>query len=244
METIRASCLCGKSSYGLTLLRDHLPLSTNICHCNICRHVSGVLCATYASVPEDVALPDMSNMKAYKTSDRLTRYFCSSCGTHMLVRTAGEKAWNLASGTLEKADGVIKLADHIYIEDTADGGSSDWLPSIAGETLPRYKAATGSEQPAPGWHKPSTRTTSAGSERLHAHCQCKGVNMYISHASTASAETQGPYPDVLLPFYVEERPPPTDPWWLRDKMQKYLGGVCTCDSCRLATGKYIKPLII
>lgn len=236
MQTVKASCLCGKSSYDLSFAKGSLPLATNVCHCGICRRISGVLCVTYAKTPEGTKLPDMTLLRGYKTSNRLTRYFCATCGTHMLVHVEGTEMWATATGTLAKADGIIKLVQHTHLEDTKDGGFSDWLPKMGDRTLTRCKGAPGTENIELGWRDKSVPSSITPTGRLHAHCQCNGVSFFIQKASPKSAETQGPYPDALLPYFVEDRPPPTEPWWLRDNQRKFLASNCTCDSCRLATG--------
>jgi len=238
-KSVRASCLCGKSTFELTLSPESLPLQTNVCHCNPCRHVSGALFVTYARLPDDFKPPRdiVSRLKVYKTSAHLTRFFCPDCGTHMLVVNEQKGYWRVASGCLEQADGIIQPMWHIYIEDTKDGGLSDWLPEINGKILPRYRETIGSDEVPPGWSLSTSSAKPSPSDKLYAHCACKGVEFFISRPSAKSEETQGPWPDALIPFNSDApHPPNTEPWWLRADKQKFLASTCTCDSCRLATG--------
>ncbi|KAJ9632154.1 hypothetical protein H2203_000557 [Taxawa tesnikishii (nom. ined.)] len=221
-----------------------LPMSLNFCHCSRCRHISGALCATYAYLPIGSAKPDsalLNSLSQYESSKGHIRYFCSTCGAHVFTYTPKDLSWKIASGTLEKLDGVARSDRHIMIESTGDGGSSDWLTEVEGQRVKRWASVPipllGSELPL-GWHDPKrTSHNKDPSKRLHAHCDCGGVRFYIAHPSAQSAETSSPWPDLLVSYHSGPPSlPENETWWLRSNKQKFLAGVCTCDSCRLATG--------
>lgn len=236
-QKIRASCLCGDSKYEVSIANDKLPLAAMLCHCDTCRHVSGALCATYAKLPPGIKPPEtvFTSLQAYETSDSITRYFCNRCGSHLVAKFHAVDIWAVATGSLTIADGTVQFVRHVFIEDTIDGGFSDWLPEIQGQALDRWAARPTDKQLEPGWSISNTSSNLLGAKRLHAHCACKGVNIYISRPSAKSEETSGPWPDVLVPYY-EERPTSKAPWWLAANKTKYLAGVCSCDSCRLGAG--------
>ncbi|GAB7350595.1 hypothetical protein MBLNU459_g1164t2 [Dothideomycetes sp. NU459] len=176
----------------------------------------------------------MNKLQGYKSSENLTRYFCSTCGCPTIGKNEG--GWEINTGILERLDGLVEFESHIFVEDTLDGGFSDWLLRCHGQPLTR--AATWDRELEPGWRHPTTKSLITRSkDRLHAHCDCGGINLYVARPSVTSADTSAPWPDVLVPYHsgpanLNEN----EPWWLRADKQKFLGGLCTCGSCRLATG--------
>lgn len=151
----------------------------------------------------------------------------------------GKREWQANSGSLDMADGIFDLHGHMFVEDTKDGGLSDWLTSIAGKSIPRWATwPEESEELSKGWQAFKNEAPKPSStEKLHAHCHCGGINFYISHPSAQSANTTSPWPDVLVPFNSGPVDlPENESWWLRANKQKFLAGVCACDSCRLAFG--------
>ena len=221
-----------------------LPMALNACHCDRCRHVSGTMCATYAVIPIGSAYPDsalLNTLSKYESSGGHIRYFCSTCGAHMFFYTPKDLSWKIASGTLEKLDGVARLDRHIMISSTGDGGMSDWLTEVDGRLITRWAdlpiPVVTSQLPL-DWHDPKrTAKKKDPSQRLRAHCDCGGIEMYIAHPSQQSAETKSSLPDVLgSQDSGHVSMGENETWWLRANKSKYLGGLCVCDSCRLATG--------
>lgn len=158
----------------------------------------------------------------------------------MFFYSPSDDVWWLASGTLDKADGVIEARRHIYVQGTGDGGFSDWLPSVSGNDLlvfqegaddvRRRQSSTSYLDPAQPLQVKST------SDRLHAHCDCGGIDFYIGRPTAQPSNITASWPDVIIPdFTPDAKKPPNEPWWLRGD-RKFLAGVCTCDSCRLAVG--------
>lgn len=138
---------------------------------------------------------------------------------------------------MAQLEGVVVFDKHIYIEDTRDGGFSDWITQHEGTTISRLSTGYSSKELEIGWRETAPIKPTNLSDRLHAHCDCRGVNFYIARPTPSSAETSAPWPDVLVPH--NSGPPNLDAnesWWLRADKQKFLAGLCTCDSCRLAHG--------
>ncbi|KAI7278639.1 hypothetical protein KC345_g5837 [Hortaea werneckii] len=164
----------------------------------------------------------------------------------MLVRyqerdqsSSDEVTWAVATGTLESIEGVVEVARHIFVADTLDGGFADFLPDVNDQRIERWAQHFGKNEQLPlHWRDPerSKRGHAEHLNPLHAHCKCEGVSFYISRPSAASAEVTAELPDVMIPeYHIGEKPPPAA-WWLRGNGTKYLAGLCTCDSCRLAAG--------
>ncbi|EON64816.1 hypothetical protein W97_04050 [Coniosporium apollinis CBS 100218] len=238
--SVTASCLCGTSTYPFTLPTSSLPLPARFCHCTTCRHTSGVLCTTYITVPPDLnPAPDFSTLTPYDSSDRLTRYFCSTCGTHMFVRERASGRLIVCTGVLNKTAGIVQPVGHEWLGDTRDGGASDWLRAIEGRAQDRWLGDEEKSEAAPlNWRSASRHTGTAASaeakpaDRLHAHCHCNGVSFSISRPSVHSLDA-GP-----APYHsgASAEDPANEPWWLRANRTKFLAGTCACRSCRLASG--------
>ena len=235
IQVIDASCHCGAFSIKIPTRDSSLPLSAHLCHCDTCRRSSGTLCVTYLPLHDLEFLPDPSvldQLTGYKSSAQVTRWFCSNCGCHALWDGPAKDNWELATGCMAQLQGVVELKRHVFIEDTIDGGSSDW---ILGASLDRGAAQAG--ELTTSQYDSTGRENVIPSARLHAHCSCGGINMYIARPSSSSEKTCAPPPDVLAPADCGHAKLSADEaWWLRAEKTKFLGGLCACNSCRLVTG--------
>ena len=236
-QTLTGGCLCGKCRYSLDIPSPELPLKALFCHCNRCRHISGVLFASVAVLPSSSRPSQavLDTLRQYKSSEGMTRYFCGTCGCHVFINGHSRDMWFVSTGTLEKLDGNVDVLGHIFLEDTHDSGASDWLVEINGNKLKRWAQTAGSPELPVGWHstEPKATTSASPSDRLHAHCDCKGVTFYISRPHPQIKNTQTP----TEPQQQQQQPPPAqEQWWLRAHGRKYLADNCSCDSCRLVTG--------
>lgn len=149
------------------------------------------------------------------------------------------------TGTLEKFDGVVSLKGYEYVHDTLDGGFADFMPTVAGRVLERWPYDVDEDSQLPRYWRESETPKSLGpGVRLPAHCKCNGVRFYIARPSPQSTEASRPWPDLLIPHYeqtADKKDPAHETWWLRANKTKFLGGLCSCDSCRLASGMEITP---
>ena len=246
METLNATCLCGTAKLEITQQFANLPLETFICHCDSCRRMTGTLCLTAARLPRyEPASSLLAKLQAYDFSENLRWYFCASCGTHMLVRITedhdtqgGPVRWMVATGALEQAETTLEVAAHEFIADTLDGGFSDFLQVIKNKPINRWSHTFHKSEILPHyWQSPVKPTVdTASKERLHAHCKCNGVNFWIARPSAQSTMGAASWPDVIIPHTSTEPTPDDEVWWLCDGGKKYLAGICSCDSCRLASG--------
>ncbi|ALG67663.1 GFA family protein [Beggiatoa leptomitoformis] len=90
--SILGGCYCGEIRYHIeqTTLTD-----VAICHCSICRRVSGGTSITWASVPLTAFQWTQGEPAMYRSAPECERYFCSHCGTQLSLYT------RLASDTLD-----------------------------------------------------------------------------------------------------------------------------------------------
>ena len=246
-RTVKAACFCGSAKYDITLPASNFPLKADICHCWSCRHMTGTLHLTLINMPEDWDPPKdvVDKLVPFKFSERLTQYHCNTCGSQLLAHNWKDGndhskgySWDAMSGCIEKADGVFEISSHEFVGDTLDGGFADFLPAIDGKTLTRWKGWPGESDELPvHWSSPDRQQAQPKpDDRVRARCKCGGVEFWVARASERSKNASGAWPDLLIPHHSNQQGPGKTAWWLRDNDTKFLGGVCSCNSCRLDTG--------
>lgn len=245
-KTIKAHCLCGSANHEISLKSSDIPIKGHMCHCNSCRHTFGAMCATLVDMSTSYQpSPSLiSKLTRYAFSPQVNMYFCPTCGCHMFC-SAGEDpsgisaaTWFIASGTMERIEGIVEWELHELVEDTLDGGFADFLPSISGKRLPRWPGlpGKGGELPLP-WNSPDwPAVKTSPDDKLHASCKCEGVSFYISRPSKRSLFAKQYWPDSPPTTIPSPEAPQEEPFFLRDNNTKYLAGLCACNSCRLASG--------
>lgn len=238
VTTINVSCLCRGFHSSLSVPNSSLPLLGVLCHCNTCRHVSGVLCASYAILPSTPG--SLSELRKYDTLNNCTRLFCGSCGAHVFAHLKAEDPWLLATGVLEGNADVIRFKAHSWVGDTRDGGLSTWLPKLYGDEIVKYSKGSQSGDLFQPLHPSNFETKPANQQvtkPLPATCHCGGVQFHITPPNEDSQKATSPWPDLLAPYHTASPANHTDvKWWLRANNTKYLVGLCTCASCRRASG--------
>ena len=230
-QILQFSCACGQVKGSARVPASKLPIPFDFCHCNICRHQTGLLCASYLTLPE--GSEDISfhgSLREYKSSASVSRSFCHRCGANVYVKDSNEARPDICTGVLDRAAGIIELRSHIFVCDTIDGGLSTWMSKV------------------PAWEGFTNRSKQAGTGRqklqiekatpeLEAYCQCRGVELKITSPSPESKLLRSPISDL---FKSDEQHCKTaekdDTWWLRANGSKYLAGTCACQSCRLNSG--------
>ncbi|KAG6828565.1 hypothetical protein H0H92_007549 [Tricholoma furcatifolium] len=250
---VKVSCHCGLNTFQVAFATESLPYSSEFCHCSSCRHSTGVPACQFVPADDAPLAPsstdpgDLSTLTSYKTSETGTRYFCGRCSTHIFCQFLidSKPLWCIAAGTLERTEGIIKPSQHLWLEDTLDGGLADFLPSIDGVELTRCRRGDQKEVLPAGWSNlPSAQLQPGTEDRLHAYCHCKANSFYITRPSAASFEASSPYPDlshaVITTLPEIGRNPGDEKWWLRpagsDKPTHFLAGTCACTSCRKISG--------
>ena len=233
ITTLRFACACRKVTGSARIPTERLPLPFDICYCNSCRHQSGLLASSYAMLPEESTdIRFEGPIAGYRSSETVTRSFCSHCGANVLFQDDKAPRPDISTGIFDKTNGFLELRCHIFLPDTKDGGLSAWISDVpAFEGLPnRSKRVQCSDYKGPA-------SALIGGTELEAYCHCKGVQFKISRPTRASKELSSPWPDLQKP-YISGPPDNKDDvkWWLRANDTKYLAGICVCSSCRLASG--------
>lgn len=227
-------CLCKTIRVNLKLKdRTELPTPLNLCSCSTCRHTTGILCTSYFPIPDPVP-SDLTHTTRYCPGNGKTSwYFCPTCGCHVFRKRGG--VWEVATGVMDRVDGLVSITGHSHVSDTIDGGVSAWIKDCNGRSLVKHPA------PSPSSNSISDTDTH---ERLPGSCHCGGVQFYITRPNAESEVSAVPFPDVMIPERL--RDPRTlnqgnDMWWLQQNGRKYLAGICACRSCRLGSGFEIQP---
>lgn len=177
-------CHCGQLSETVQL-RDKIPLTGSLCHCNICRHVTGALTFSGVSLLSPPAAVFKEKLVKYATSEKIIRYFCTTCGSHVCYYAVEDDRWAVCPGAIDEVLGeyhgkLEKYTGHEFVADTRDGGLS-WCFDI-----PSYMEDDGGtpstdvkndlrkvQLPASG---------NANQETLEAKCHCEQVRFSIKPA--------------------------------------------------------------
>jgi hypothetical protein len=221
--TITVECLCKAHSISMEISTSKLPLQGNVCHCDSCRHSTGALCVIETTWPQPRESVDISGLQTYQFSADITYRFCGTCSTLMFYESRKHPSkLGVFSGPFKNiGTDVIKLAKHIFVGDTQDGGASVWLrkPNADGEEIPRYRGFDGESGEVPwSWPElsgPKAMEDQQELEYLPFWCHCKGINLRLHRGDFASRERK------------------EIPWFIDPRNNKRLASFDVCDSCRL-----------
>ena len=241
MTTLQFSCACGQVGGSIQIPTTAIPLPLGLCHCNTCRHQTGLLAGSYAYLPKDHKnFERHGNTATYAASERLFRHFCGTCGTNVFLvdKEINEVSPSfLCSGAITTDGNEPRMNEQIFIKDTKDGGMSPWFPSIQGwEGFSDSKPVDCSRQ----LPESSRADVTSKNPELPCYCQCRKIQFRITKPNEKSRDLHGPFADLLAP-YVSTSPevienPDDIKWWLRRQGTKYLAGTCACNSCRTNSG--------
>lgn len=147
---LEGGCLCRKVRYRV----EGTPYDETVCHCTMCRRASGAPMVAWFTVPIG-ALRWSGEPARYRSSARVTRSFCASCGSALAFQRdelPGEI--DLTMATLDDP-GLVPPRDH-----TRTSGQLPWV--VLGDGLPRFREAREPEPPRgqPPSGPPDTRDPS------------------------------------------------------------------------------------
>lgn len=220
-RTFHATCHCRAASLSFTVPTASLPIPVHFCHCSICRRSTGTLFTAGAIIPKPNV--DLSSLTAYKSSESLSRWFCSICGAHLFgtVRLGDATKWFVSAPSVDAGEDVWSFAGHVFVGSTGDGGLATLMQHISGKELAMWETWSGRSAP---WC-PSNRVTHtvkrSRSDLLHAHCHCGGVEFYVSRPTGHETFTE-----------VDENN-------VREHEDKWLAIHDVCTSCRLTISTFV-----
>jgi hypothetical protein len=101
--SLRGQCLCGAVAYQVTQLDGEIVH----CHCRTCRKVHASAFASTARVSRAHFrwLTGEERLAAYESSPGKIRWFCSTCGSHLMAERAAQTYVILRVATLDDDPG-------------------------------------------------------------------------------------------------------------------------------------------
>ena len=126
--SLAGGCLCGAVRYQVEVLPDDVA---DYCHCSQCRKTSGAPVTAWVQVSPDRFLVTVGRAKAFRSSDRATRWFCGDCGGQVYMTDDEGRSVGVTLGTLDDPSAVTP---------TVHGWSSaqvSWL--CVADDLPRFE---------------------------------------------------------------------------------------------------------
>lgn len=114
----QGSCLCGAIRYEIT----DTPLRMNICHCSMCRKVTGSAYGVFAHVHGSKFrwLTGQPQLSQFESSAENHRAFCGQCGSNM-PNTNGDYVC-IPAGSFDESPGTTPELQ-IFA-----GSKADWHP--------------------------------------------------------------------------------------------------------------------
>lgn len=111
----KGSCLCGAVTIEV---EGELP-GPDACHCSQCRKQSGHFWASTDVTKATVTIGGAENVTWYRSSERVQRGFCSTCGSFLFWEPIGKNKIAVAMGAFEAPTGT-HVAKHIFVADKGD----------------------------------------------------------------------------------------------------------------------------
>lgn len=191
-RTFQATCHCRGSTLSFTVPTCSLPIPVHFCHCGICRHTSGTLFTAGATVPEPNI--DLSTLIPYKSSEHMTRWFCSTCGMCLLgnFHLGDTTKWFVPAPPVDAEEKVWHFAAHLYVGSTADGGLATLMTQIGGKEIELWEELAGRSAL---WHPAESRLKTRldmlePDDQLHARCHCGGIEFFVSRPTGDETSTE------------------------------------------------------
>jgi hypothetical protein len=128
MMGLSGSCLCGNVRYEI----DGLDGQIGHCHCRTCQKAHSAAYAPTARVNRDrfrwTAGQDL--VRGLVSSPGKTRYFCGTCGAHIVAEREGQDQVILRVASLDGDPGLRPVA-HIWTSHDAPWLAAEGLPAFA-----------------------------------------------------------------------------------------------------------------
>jgi heme-degrading monooxygenase HmoA len=129
-ESHEGGCFCGRIRYRAT----GRPQTPSICHCTMCRRISGSPMVGWATFRTDDLEWVAGSPKRFGSSPEAERSFCGDCGTALTFRLEANPDWT--DITLASLDEPARITpcDHIFTDTRIPWVRlADGLPQFSGE---------------------------------------------------------------------------------------------------------------
>jgi hypothetical protein len=111
----RGACLCGAVSFQV----DGQLTPPDACHCSQCRKASGHYWASTDVPRNSLTISGEGQLGWYRSSDKVKRGFCKSCGSPLFWDAAGRNNISISMGAFEQPTRT-RLEKHIFVPDKGD----------------------------------------------------------------------------------------------------------------------------
>lgn len=111
----KGSCLCGAVRFEVA--GELKP--PDACHCTQCRKSSGHVFASTDIARAAVTISGGENLTWYRSSQKVRRGFCSTCGSPLFWDPLERDWMGIAMGAFDKPTGT-HLAIHVHVADKGD----------------------------------------------------------------------------------------------------------------------------
>ena len=126
--THKGACLCGAISFEVAC---DLPPPDG-CHCSQCRKHSGHYFASTDIPRGALTVSGEQNIAWYRSSEKVRRGFCSTCGSSLFWDPIGREKIAIAMGAFEAPTGT-HMDKHIFVDGKGDYYEiADGLPQHRG----------------------------------------------------------------------------------------------------------------
>lgn len=122
-----ASCLCGSVRFDVSAFSRPVV----VCHCTMCRKVSGHYWAATLVEPQDLHWIANETIREYESSPGIKRAFCGTCGSTVYWKPDARSGYSISPGLFDGPTGLT-TSDHIYVAEMGDYYAlSDGIPQHA-----------------------------------------------------------------------------------------------------------------
>jgi hypothetical protein len=220
------TCLCGAVREEGSLLAKPLPIRGAVDHCTDCRYSTGVLFHTAAPLKGPPSPNSIASCTVYASSSKLSRYFCSTCGTPCFLGNTGEDKWSVRTGVIEPRPGTKGEPDvfipvrHYFVGDSIDYKMASRLLMVDGHEMPiRHGDDVGPPVLRDEILRISGKTSSSRLDQLRARCHYSNTDLRITRPYWEQEEED--IPSIVTP----------EPY-----KHKYRASFYVCRFYRLAVG--------
>jgi len=104
-QSLSGRCLCGNISWKLP--NTNKVGQILVCHCTMCRRVSGSVSVPYAALPREPLWAQFSEAQRYVSSGVATRGFCPTCSSTLFMDYGAEHTLWIPLGTMDQFDPAL-----------------------------------------------------------------------------------------------------------------------------------------
>lgn len=225
---LEAKCFCGAVHFTVDIPTPQLPLAVRLCHCSLCRFVTGAPFIVHTTLPDGVkpqfiAPSSDHNITNYAPAGAsCTLGFCSTCGCHINARDPEDSNFYVLSPSIfsDQRPEFFQIKRHFFSKSAKDDGLSPMLTHIGNQEITVWNPPD--DNPRAKIVEAEAEVGEDGQERLRAQCHCGGVSFTIKR----------PSPEVISDEWLSQFVSPLDE-------SKWRATLDVCDDCRLVTGTHV-----